>query len=149
MNRQEIPHEPISDSVTTKSTKCSLFQTTRELLVNKTDLRASTLVGPTRQDPALDLLAVLHLDNLRHIPSKTMIKIMKNRFIYFQAPRKGQHCHQTLRHQLLERDRLKVQAAQAPKRQGLHCRNHHFKGKIYYFLGMLNWIMKVTKLFTN
>ena len=42
-----------------QSTKCSLFQTTRELLVNKTNSQASILVGPTREDP----LAVLRLDN--------------------------------------------------------------------------------------
>ena len=35
----------------------------RELLVNKTDLQALTLVGPTRQDPVLDPLPVLHLAN--------------------------------------------------------------------------------------
>ena len=50
-------------SVTTKSTKCSLFQTTRELLVNKTDLQALTLGGPTRENPVPDSLAVLHLNN--------------------------------------------------------------------------------------
>ena len=46
-----------------KSTKCSLIQTAGELLVNKTDLGALTLLGPTREDPVLDPLAVLHLDN--------------------------------------------------------------------------------------
>ena len=46
-----------------KSTKCSLFQTAGELLVNKTDLGALTLLGPTREDPVLDPLAVLHLNN--------------------------------------------------------------------------------------
>ena len=40
----------------------SLFQTTRELLVNKIDLQAITLVGPIREDPVPDPLAVLHLD---------------------------------------------------------------------------------------
>ena len=49
--------------MTTKSTKHSLFQTTRELLVNKTDLQALTLVGPTRENRVLDTLAVLQLDN--------------------------------------------------------------------------------------
>ena len=42
--------------------KCSLFQTTKELLVNKKDLQALTLVGPTRQDSVLNTLAVLGLD---------------------------------------------------------------------------------------
>ena len=32
--------------IVTKSTKCSLFQTARELSVNKIDLGALTLVGP-------------------------------------------------------------------------------------------------------
>ena len=45
---------------TTKSTKCSLFQTTRELLENKTNLQALTLVGPTRKNPIPDPLVVLH-----------------------------------------------------------------------------------------
>ena len=47
----------------TKSTTCSLFQTTRELLVNKTVLQALTLVGPTGENPVPHTLAVLHLDN--------------------------------------------------------------------------------------
>ena len=51
----------------TKSTKCSLFQTTRDIVVNKTDLRALTLAGPTRKNPVQDPLAVLHLDNQLHI----------------------------------------------------------------------------------
>ena len=33
---------------TTKSAMCSLFQTLREPPVKRTDLQASTLVGPTR-----------------------------------------------------------------------------------------------------
>ena len=50
-------------SVTTKSTKCSLFQTLKEPIVNRKDLRALTLVGPTRSNLVLDPLAKLHLDN--------------------------------------------------------------------------------------
>ena len=50
-------------SVTTKLTKCSLFQTPWELSVNRKDLRALILVGPTRDNPVPDPLAVLHLDN--------------------------------------------------------------------------------------
>ena len=43
----------------------TLFQATKKLLVNKTDLQvqALTLLGPTRQEPVLDPLDVLHLDN--------------------------------------------------------------------------------------
>ena len=48
-------------SVTTKSNKCYLFQTLRNISVNKNDLRALNLVGPTRQNPVTDPLAVLHL----------------------------------------------------------------------------------------
>ena len=44
-----------------------LFQTTMELLVIKTDLQALTLVGPTKQEPVLDPLAVLHLDKRLYI----------------------------------------------------------------------------------
>ena len=40
-----------------------LFQTLREPPVNRKDLRALTLVGPTRDNPLLDPLAALHLDN--------------------------------------------------------------------------------------
>ena len=49
--------------MTTKSTKCSLFQNLREHTVNIKDLRALTLVGPTPNNPKLDPLAVLHHDN--------------------------------------------------------------------------------------
>ena len=41
----------------------TLFQTSRELSMNKTDLQALTKVVPTRPDP----LAVLHLDNRLYI----------------------------------------------------------------------------------
>ena len=33
------------------------------ILVNKSDVQALTLAGPTREDPVLDPLAVIHLDN--------------------------------------------------------------------------------------
>ena len=36
---------------------------TRKLSVNRKDLQASTLVGLTGENPTLDPLAVLHLDN--------------------------------------------------------------------------------------
>ena len=42
---------------------CTLFQTLREPSENRKDLQALTLAGPTRNNPALDPLAVLHLDN--------------------------------------------------------------------------------------
>ena len=54
-------------SVTTKSSMCSLFSTLREPSVNRKDLQALTLVGPTRKNPELTPTppppAVLHLDN--------------------------------------------------------------------------------------
>ena len=40
-----------------------LFQTLREPTVNRKDLQALTLVGPTRNNPVLDPLAELSLDN--------------------------------------------------------------------------------------
>ena len=43
--------------------KNSLFSTLREPSVNRKDLRALTLVGPTSHNLELDPLAVLHLDN--------------------------------------------------------------------------------------
>ena len=46
-----------------KINHCSLFQTTRELLVSKTDLQGLTLAWCTRPDPILDPLALLHLNN--------------------------------------------------------------------------------------
>ena len=49
-------------SLTTKSTKCSLFQTLREPPVKSKDLQALNLVGPTRDNLVLDPLDVLHLD---------------------------------------------------------------------------------------
>ena len=45
----------------------SLFQTTRDILVNKTDLRALILVGCTKKDPVVDPLAVLHLNKRLYI----------------------------------------------------------------------------------
>ena len=57
----------MSHSVTTKSPNCSLFQTLRELSVNRKVLQALTLVGPTRENPVPDPLAVLHLDNQLYI----------------------------------------------------------------------------------
>ena len=49
--------------MTTKSTKCSLFQTLMEPTLNIKELRALTLVGPTQNNPVSDPLAVLHFDN--------------------------------------------------------------------------------------
>ena len=43
---------------------CSLFSVQRNFLVNSKDLRALTLVGPTRENPVLDLLTVQPLDKL-------------------------------------------------------------------------------------
>ena len=40
---------------------------------NKTDLLALTLVGPTRNNPVLDPLAVLQLDNQLYICTDTLI----------------------------------------------------------------------------
>ena len=45
----------------------SLFSTLREPSVNRKDLRALTLVGPTRDNPVLDPLVVIHLDNQLYI----------------------------------------------------------------------------------
>ena len=43
------------DSVTTKSTKCSLFSTLgRGTSLKRKDLQALTLVGPSRNNPVLD-----------------------------------------------------------------------------------------------
>ena len=39
------------------------ISTSREPSVNRKDLRALTLVGPTRDNLVIDPLAVLHLDN--------------------------------------------------------------------------------------
>ena len=44
-----------------------LFSTLRELSVNRKDLLALTLVGPPRDNPELDPLAVLHLNNPLYI----------------------------------------------------------------------------------
>ena len=49
--------------MTTKSNKCSLIPTSGESSGNRKDLEALTLSGPTRDNPVLDPLAVLHLDN--------------------------------------------------------------------------------------
>ena len=43
--------------------KCSLFSTLREPSVNRKDLQDLTLVEPPRDNPELDPLSVLHLDN--------------------------------------------------------------------------------------
>ena len=43
--------------------KCSLFSTLREHSVNRKDLQALTLVGPPRDNPEQDPLAILHLEN--------------------------------------------------------------------------------------
>ena len=53
--------------MTTKSTKCSLFQTLWEPMLNKKEFQALTLVGPTWNNPVLDPLAVLHFDNQLYI----------------------------------------------------------------------------------
>ena len=46
------------------------ISTLREPSVNRKDLRALTLVGPTRDNPEPDPLAVLHLDNRLYITTK-------------------------------------------------------------------------------
>ena len=47
-----------------KPVKCmALFSTLREPSVDRKDLRVLTLVGPPRDNPELDPLAVIHLDN--------------------------------------------------------------------------------------
>ena len=53
--------------VTIKSTNCSLLQTLRELSVNTKDLQALTLVGPAKDNPVPDPLAVTHFDNPLYI----------------------------------------------------------------------------------
>ena len=54
-------------SVTTKWTMCSLLQTLKEPSVNRKDLQALNLVGPTKDNPVQDPLAVLHLNNRLYI----------------------------------------------------------------------------------
>ena len=49
--------------VIAKSTKCSLFSIQGNFSVNRKDLQASNLVGPTRENQVIDLLAVQQLDN--------------------------------------------------------------------------------------
>ena len=44
-----------------------LFQTLREHRVNRKDLRALTLLGPTQDNPIPSPLTVLHLDNRLYI----------------------------------------------------------------------------------
>ena len=39
----------------------------KDFLVNRKDFQALTLVGTTRNNPILDPLAVIHLDNLPYI----------------------------------------------------------------------------------
>ena len=58
----KILRHPVTILVTVL-TKSDLFSTLREPAVNRKYLRALTLVGPTRNNLVLDLLAVLHLDN--------------------------------------------------------------------------------------
>ena len=43
--------------------KCSLFSTLREPSENRKDLEALAFVGPPRDNPESDTLAVLYLDN--------------------------------------------------------------------------------------
>ena len=57
----------IKKNVTTKSNRCSLFQILRELTVNRRYLRALTLVGPKQNNPVLEPLTVLHLNNQLNI----------------------------------------------------------------------------------
>ena len=64
--------------MTTKSNKCSSFSTLREPSVKRKDLHALTLVRPTRNNPVLDPLAVLHLNNWLFI-----ILIQNNFFLGF------------------------------------------------------------------
>ena len=47
-------HDAIRKSVTTKSTKSSLFSTLRGQSVNRKDLQALTFVGPTHNNRVLD-----------------------------------------------------------------------------------------------
>ena len=49
--------------MTVKINQVFFIFNTRELSLNRKDLQASTLVGLTQENPALDPLAVLHLDN--------------------------------------------------------------------------------------
>ena len=49
--------------MTTTSTKCSLFQTKKELLLTKTDKEALSLIRPTSKNRVPDPLVVLHLKN--------------------------------------------------------------------------------------
>ena len=64
---QHVNDRKLIYSATTKSTECSLFQTLRELSVNRKNLWALTLVGPTGVNPVPDPLALLHFNNLLYI----------------------------------------------------------------------------------
>ena len=55
-----------------KSNKYSLYQTLWELSVNRKDLQALTLLGPTQNNPVLDPLAVLHHDNQLYISTQSI-----------------------------------------------------------------------------
>ena len=50
------------------TTLFGLFQTLWEFSVNKKDLRALNLEGPPKDNPEIDPLAVIHLDNQLCIP---------------------------------------------------------------------------------
>ena len=49
--------------VIAKSKKCTLFSIQGNFSVNRKDLQASNLVGPTRENQVINLLAVQQLDN--------------------------------------------------------------------------------------
>ena len=52
-----------------------LFQTLREPPVNRKDLRALTLVGPTRDNPIPYLLVVLHPQDVLHLDNQLNIDL--------------------------------------------------------------------------
>ena len=65
--------QSLLNSVTTKLNK---FSTLREPSVNRKDLQALTLMGPTRDILVLDPLDVLHLDNRLYVLKQLHINEM-------------------------------------------------------------------------
>ena len=65
--------------MTTKSNKCSLFLTLRDLgfSVNRINLRALTLVGPIRNNPALDPLATTPRQPTIHVTNMSSSALWK------------------------------------------------------------------------
>ena len=67
------------------NTDDAIRQKTRELFENKTDLCTSILVGPMGENPVLDPLAVLHLDNQTSTSQVKKKFTSRNSFHFFQV----------------------------------------------------------------